>query len=60
MEVLDFFLKFEIAEQSKNASTCEGCECSTLDCGQFPGCPLPWGFVFKKRRKALPKYLSHE
>ena len=60
MEVLDFFKKFKIAEQSKDASTCEGCECSSQECGQFPGCPLPWGYVFKKKRGKLPKYLSHE
>ena len=60
MEVLDFFKKFEIAEQSKNGVYCEECECSTQECGQFPGCPLPWGYVFKKRRGKLPKYLSHE
>ena len=60
MEVLDFFIKFKIAEQSKGAGTCEGCECSTQECGQFPGCPLPWGYVFKKKSGKLPKYLSHE
>ena len=60
MEVLDFFLKFEITEQSENESFCVGCECSVAECGKFPGCPLPWGYVFKKSRGKLPKYLSKE
>lgn len=60
MEVLDFFRKYKIAEQSSDASVCAGCECSPQDCGQFPGCPLPCGYVFKKKNGKLPKYLSHE
>lgn len=60
MEVLDFFIKFDIAEQKRTESPCEGCECSPQECGQFPGCPLPWGYVFKKKKGLLPKYLSHE
>lgn len=60
MEVLDFFLKFEIAEQSQNEVSCEECECPEQECGQFPSCPIPWGYVFKKRRRKLPKDLSHE
>ena len=60
MEVLDFFLKFEIAEQSKSDIYCEECDLSTKECGQFPGCPLPEGYVFKKKSGKLPKNLSHE
>ena len=60
MEVNEFFRKFWIREQDSGASVCEGCECSAQECGQFPGCPLPWGFVFKKIRGKLPKNLSHE
>lgn len=51
MEVFDFFLKFKIAEQSKSEAYCEGCECSDKECGELPGCPLPWGYVFKKKSR---------
>lgn len=60
MELYDFFRKYQIVEQSPGESVCAGCECSTQECGQFPGCPLPGGYTFKKRKGKLPKYLSHE
>ena len=60
MEVLEFFSKYKIAEREDYLSVCAGCECSVSECGQFPGCPLPFGYVFKKRSGKLPKYLSHE
>lgn len=60
MEIYEFFSKYEFAEQESGASVCAGCECSVQECGQFPGCPLPYGYVFKKRSGKLPKYLSHE
>ena len=60
MELLDFFRKYRIVKQFSDISVCAGCECSVYECGQFPGCPLPDGYVFKKKKGKLPKYLSHE
>ena len=60
MKVYEFFSKYKIAEQESDAYFCAGCECSVQECGQFPSCPLPWGYVFKKKSGKLPKYLGHE
>lgn len=60
MNVYDFFKKFKIARHPDSSCRCVWCDCSIYECAQFVGCPLPQGYVFKKKDRDLPKVESHE
>lgn len=60
MEVRDFFLKFEITKCDPGDYPCGCCECSPIECGQFPICPLPGDYFFKVRKEYIEEVKHHE
>lgn len=55
MELFDFFSKYQIMEQGLVSSACDGCQVERQECGQFPGCPLPLGYIFTKKKRRTRK-----
>ena len=55
MELYEFFGKYKIVEQDRPQSACVGCQVERQECGQFPGCPLPLGYIFTKKKRRTRK-----
>lgn len=55
MELYDFFSKYEIVKQGLAKCACDGCQVENQECGRFPDCPLPLGYIFTKKKRRTRK-----